>query len=58
MRAWRWDMLRKMTRAEKRAEARLTKRRRRSLAKWGRADTPSLAVPDVTRLDRQATLVI
>ena len=51
-------MLRKMTRAEKRAEARLTKRRRRSLAKWGRADTPSLAVPDVTRLDRQATLVI
>ena len=50
--------MRKMTRAENRAEARLTNRRSRSLAKWGRADTPSLAVPEVTKLDRQATLVI
>ena len=50
-------MLRKTTRREKRAAARLTKMMRRSLGKWGRAERPSLALPDVSTLDRQATEV-
>ena len=50
-------MLRKMTRREKRALARLTNRIRRSLAKCGKAEKPNFAVPDVTRLDRHATEV-
>ena len=32
----------------------LMKRRSRSLAMWGQASTPSLAEPEVTRLDRHA----
>ena len=50
-------MLRKTTRREKRAAARLTKMMRRSLGKWGRAERPSRALPDVSTLDRQATEV-
>ena len=50
--------MRKMTRTEKRALTILTNNISRSLAKWGRAETPILAVPDVTRLDRHATEVI
>ena len=47
-------MSRQRTRREKRALAKLMKRRSRSLAMWGQASTPSLAEPEVTRLDRHA----
>ena len=50
-------MLRKTTRREKRAEARLTKMMSLSLGKWGRAERPSRAVPEDSRLERQATEV-
>ena len=50
-------MLRKTTRRENRAEARLTKMMRRSLGKWGRAERPSLVVPEVSREERHATEV-
>ena len=57
-RAWRWDMLRKTTRREKRELKRLTTTSSRSLAMWGSALRLMRAVPALNRLVKHATLVI